>query len=130
LTDIGDIIGVVGTLKRTDKGELSVYVKSYTMLTKSLLPLPDKWHGLTDVATRYRQRYIDLIVNPEVRETFRRRALITASIRRLLDKKGFIEIETPVLMSEAGGADARPFVTHHNTDRHGAAFEAAGGGGL
>jgi lysyl-tRNA synthetase, class II len=115
LTDIGDIIGVVGTLKRTDKGELSVYVKSYTMLTKSLLPLPDKWHGLTDVATRYRQRYIDLIVNPEVRETFRRRALITASIRRLLDKKGFIEIETPVLMSEAGGADARPFVTHHNT---------------
>jgi lysyl-tRNA synthetase, class II len=115
LTDIGDIIGVVGTLKRTDKGELSVYVKSYTMLTKSLLPLPDKWHGLTDVATRYRQRYIDLIVNPEVRETFRRRALITASIRRLLDNKGFIEIETPVLMSEAGGADARPFVTHHNT---------------
>jgi lysyl-tRNA synthetase, class II len=115
LTDIGDIIGVVGTLKRTDKGELSVYVQSYTMLTKSLLPLPDKWHGLTDVATRYRQRYIDLIVNPEVRETFRRRALITASIRRLLDQKGFIEIETPVLMSEAGGADARPFVTHHNT---------------
>jgi lysyl-tRNA synthetase, class II len=115
LTDIGDIIGVVGTLKRTDKGELSVYVQSYTMLTKSLLPLPDKWHGLTDVATRYRQRYIDLIVNPEVRETFRRRALITASIRRLLDHKGFIEIETPVLMSEAGGADARPFVTHHNT---------------
>jgi lysyl-tRNA synthetase, class II len=115
LTDIGDIIGVTGTLKRTDKGELSVYVKTYTMLTKALLPLPDKWHGLTDVATRYRQRYVDLIVNPEVRETFRRRALITASIRRLLDKKGFIEIETPVLMSEAGGADARPFVTHHNT---------------
>ncbi|NJM47457.1 MAG: lysine--tRNA ligase [Alkalinema sp. RU_4_3] len=115
LTDIGDIIGVTGTLKRTDKGELSVYVKSYTMLTKSLLPLPDKWHGLTDVALRYRQRYVDLIVNPEVRETFRRRALITASIRRLLDSKGFIEIETPVLMSEAGGADARPFVTHHNT---------------
>jgi lysyl-tRNA synthetase, class II len=115
LTDIGDIIGVTGTLKRTDKGELSVYVKTYTMLTKSLLPLPDKWHGLTDVAIRYRQRYVDLIVNPEVRETFRRRALITASIRRSLDQKGFIEIETPVLMSEAGGADARPFITHHNT---------------
>lgn len=115
LTDIGDIIGVTGTLKRTDKGELSVYVKTYTMLTKSLLPLPDKFHGLTDVATRYRQRYVDLIVNPEVRETFRRRALITASIRRYLDQQGFIEIETPVLMSEAGGADARPFVTYHNT---------------
>jgi lysyl-tRNA synthetase, class II len=115
LTDIGDIIGVTGTLKRTDKGELSVYVKTYSMLTKSLLPLPDKWHGLTDVATRYRQRYVDLIVNPEVRQTFRRRALITASIRRYLDQQGFIEIETPVLMSEAGGADARPFVTYHNT---------------
>jgi lysyl-tRNA synthetase, class II len=115
LTDIGDIIGVKGTLKRTDKGELSVYVKEYAMLTKSLLPLPDKHHGLTDISKRYRQRYVDLIVNPEVRETFRRRALITASIRRYLDQQGFIEIETPVLMSEAGGADARPFVTHHNT---------------
>lgn len=115
LTDIGDIVGVMGSLKRTDKGELSVYVKQFTMLTKSLLPLPDKHHGLTDIAKRYRQRYIDLIVNPEVRKTFRRRALITASIRRYLDRQGFIEIETPVLMSEAGGADARPFVTHHNT---------------
>jgi lysyl-tRNA synthetase, class II len=115
LTDIGDIFGVTGTVKRTDKGELSVYVTEYTMLTKSLLPLPDKHHGLTDIAKRYRQRYLDLIVNPEVRETFRRRALITASIRRYLDQQGFIEIETPVLMSEAGGADARPFKTHHNT---------------
>jgi lysyl-tRNA synthetase, class II len=115
LTDIGDIFGVKGTLKRTDKGELSVYVTEYAMLTKSLLPLPDKHHGLTDIAKRYRQRYVDLIVNPEVRETFRRRALITASIRRYLDQAGFIEIETPVLMSEAGGADARPFATHHNT---------------
>jgi lysyl-tRNA synthetase class 2 len=115
LTDVGDIIGVTGTLKRTDKGELSVYVNQYTMLTKSLLPLPDKWHGLTDVAKRYRQRYVDLIVNPEVRATFRRRALITASIRRHLNQQGFIEIETPVLMTEAGGADARPFVTYHNT---------------
>ncbi len=115
LTDAGDILGVKGTLKRTDKGELSVYVSEYAMLTKSLLPLPDKWHGLTDVAKRYRQRYVDLIVNPEVRETFRRRALITASIRRYLDQQGFIEIETPVLQGEAGGAEARPFITYHNT---------------
>ncbi len=115
LTDAGDIIGVTGSLKRTDKGELSVVVATYTMLTKSLLPLPDKWHGLTDISKRYRQRYVDLIVNPAVRETFRRRALITASIRRYLDQQGFIEIETPVLMSEAGGAEARPFVTYHNT---------------
>jgi lysyl-tRNA synthetase, class II len=115
LTDVGDIIGVKGTIKRTKRGELSIAVTSYTMLTKSLLPLPDKWHGLTDVAKRYRQRYVDLIVNPAVRETFRRRALITAAMRRYLDQQGFIEIETPVLMSEAGGADARPFITHHNT---------------
>lgn len=115
LTDVGDIIGVRGTIKRTDKGELSVYVSQYEMLTKSLLPLPDKWHGLTDIAKRYRQRYVDLIVNPTVRETFRRRALITAAIRRYLDQQGFIEIETPVLQSEAGGAEARPFVTYHNT---------------
>lgn len=115
LTDMGDIIGARGTVKRTDKGELSVYVKEFEMLTKSLLPLPDKFHGLTDITTRYRQRYVDLIVNPDVRETFRRRALITASIRRYLDRDGFIEIETPTLMSEAGGADARPFITYHNT---------------
>jgi lysyl-tRNA synthetase, class II len=115
LTDAGDFIGAKGTIKRTDKGELSVYVSEYTVLTKSLLPLPDKWHGLTDVAKRYRQRYVDLIVNPAVRETFRRRALITAAIRRYLDQQGFIEIETPVLQSEAGGADARPFTTYHNT---------------
>ncbi len=115
LTDVGDIIGAKGTIKRTEKGELSVYVSAYAMLTKSLLPLPDKWHGLTDVAKRYRQRYVDLIVNPDVRETFRRRALITAAIRRYLDQQGFIEIETPVLQTEAGGADARPFTTYHNT---------------
>lgn len=115
LMDTGDIIGVKGSVRRTEKGELSVYVNHYAMLTKSLLPLPDKWHGLTDVAKRYRQRYVDLIVNPEVRETFRRRALITASMRRYLDQQGFIEIETPVLQSEAGGAEARPFITYHNT---------------
>lgn len=115
LTDAGDILGVKGTLKRTDKGELSVYVQDYAILTKSLLPLPDKWHGLTDVAKRYRQRYVDLIVNPDVREAFRKRALITSGIRRYLDQRGFLEIETPVLQSEAGGAEARPFVTYHNT---------------
>lgn len=115
LTDVGDILGAKGTIKRTEKGELSVYVKEYTILTKSLLPLPDKWHGLTDVAKRYRQRYVDLIVNPEVRQTFRRRAQITAGIRRYLEQRDFLEIETPVLQSEAGGADARPFVTYHNT---------------
>ncbi len=114
LTDVGDFLGVRGSVRRTDKGELSINVSQYTLLTKSLLPLPDKWHGLTDVEKRYRQRYVDLIVNPDTRQTFRRRALITASIRRYLDRQGFIEIETPVLMSEAGGADARPFVTFHN----------------
>jgi lysyl-tRNA synthetase class 2 len=115
LTDMGDILGAKGTIKRTEKGELSVYVKQYSVLTKSLLPLPDKWHGLTDITKRYRQRYVDLIVNPEVRQTFRRRALITAGIRRYLDERGFIEIETPVMQGEAGGADARPFITYHNT---------------
>jgi len=115
LTDVGDILGVRGTIKRTEKGELSVYVNQYVILTKSLLPLPDKWHGLTDIAKRYRQRYVDLIVNPEVRQTFRRRAQITAGIRRYLEQQGFIEIETPVLQTEAGGADARPFSTYHNT---------------
>jgi lysyl-tRNA synthetase, class II len=115
LTDVGDIIGVHGTIKRSEKGELSVLVNDYVMLTKSLLPLPDKWHGLTDVAKRYRQRYVDLIVNPEVRDTFRKRSLITAGIRRYLENLNFIEIETPVLQSEAGGADARPFNTYHNT---------------
>lgn len=115
LTDTGDILGAKGTIKRTERGELSVYVNEYEILTKSLLPLPDKWHGLTDVEKRYRQRYVDLIVNPEVRQTFRRRAQITAAIRRYLDREGFIEIETPVLQSEAGGADARPFITYHNT---------------
>ena len=115
LTDVGDILGVSGTIKRTEKGELSIYVTDYEILTKSLLPLPDKWHGLTDTEKRYRQRYVDLIVNPQVRQTFRRRALITAAIRRYLERQEFIEIETPVLQSEAGGADARPFITHHNT---------------
>jgi lysyl-tRNA synthetase, class II len=115
LTDVGDILGAKGNIRRTEKGELSVNVSQYTVLTKSLLPLPDKWHGLTDVEKRYRQRYVDLIVNPEVRETFRRRALITTAIRRYLEQQGFIEIETPVFQAEAGGAEARPFITYHNT---------------
>ena len=85
------------------------------MLSKSLQPLPDKWHGLADVEKRYRQRYLDLIVSPQSRETFRRRALLVSGIRRWLDERQFLEIETPVLQSEAGGADARPFITHHNT---------------
>ena len=114
-TDTGDILGVKGTIKRTEKGELSVNVNQYRILTKSLLPLPDKWHGLTDTEKRYRQRYVDLIVNPNVRETFRKRAKIVAAIRRYLEENDFLEIETPVLQGEAGGADARPFVTYHNT---------------
>ena len=115
LTDTGDILGAKGTIKRTEKGELSVYVREYAILTKSLLPLPDKWHGLTDTEKRYRQRYVDLIVNPQVRQTFRRRAQVTAAIRRYLESQDFLEIETPVLQGEAGGADARPFITKHNT---------------
>ena len=115
LVDSGDWIGVSGILRRTDRGELSIKVLEWSMLSKSLQPLPDKWHGLADVEKRYRQRYLDLIVNPQSRKTFRTRALLVSSIRRWLDEKDFLEIETPVLQSEAGGADARPFVTHHNT---------------
>jgi lysyl-tRNA synthetase class 2 len=114
LVDAGDLIGVQGTLRRTDRGELSVKVQGWQMLSKSLQPLPDKWHGLADVEKRYRQRYLDLIVSPDTRETFRRRALAVSAIRRWLDERGFLEIETPVLQSVPGGADARPFETHHN----------------
>jgi lysyl-tRNA synthetase, class II len=114
LVDAGDLIGVEGTLRRTDRGELSVKVRRWQMLSKSLQPLPDKWHGLADVEKRYRQRYLDLIVSPHTRETFRRRALAVSTMRRWLDERGFLEIETPVLQSTPGGADARPFATHHN----------------
>jgi lysyl-tRNA synthetase class 2 len=114
LVDAGDWIGVQGTLRRTDRGELSVKVQGWQMLSKSLQPLPDKWHGLADVEKRYRQRYLDLIVSPATRETFRRRALAVSAMRRWLDERGFLEIETPVLQSVPGGADARPFETHHN----------------
>jgi len=114
LVDSGDWIGASGTVKRTERGELSVRVTDWQMLCKALQPLPDKWHGLADVEKRYRQRYLDLIVSPHTRETFRRRALLVSAMRRWLDDRGFLEIETPVLQAEAGGADARPFATHHN----------------
>jgi lysyl-tRNA synthetase, class II len=113
-TDIGDILGARGVAKRTDKGELSVKVLHWEMLTKSLMPLPDKFHGLVDVEKRYRSRHVDMIVNPDVRETFRRRARISSHIRRALDDRGFYEVETPALHQQAGGADARPFTTYHN----------------
>lgn len=113
-TDAGDIIGGRGTVKRTEKGELSVYLKEWSMLTKSLLPLPDKFHGLSDINKRYRQRHLDMIVNPEVRQTFRARAFVISSMRRRLEDKGFLEIETPILQSQPGGAEAKPFETYHN----------------
>jgi len=114
-TDAGDIIGVEGTIRRTDKSELTVYATSWTMLTKSVLPLPDKYHGLVDISKRYRNRHVDLIVNPGVRETFRKRSLAIRTLRNVLDERGFLEIETPVLHSQPGGAEAKPFLTYHNT---------------
>ncbi len=112
--DIGDIVGVSGLAFKTKVGELSVKVTSFQLLSKSLRPLPDKYHGLKDVEQRYRQRYLDLIVNPEVRETFVLRSRIIQSMRRYLDNNGYLEVETPMLHSIAGGASARPFITHHN----------------
>src|SRR5260370_18233991 len=116
LTDLGDIVFARGRAMRTKTGELSIEGAEFRLLTKSLRPLPEKWHGLTDHETRYRQRYVDLVVNPEVREAFRRRAKIIAGIRRFLDERDYVEVETPVLHKpeEAGGAAARPFSTHHN----------------
>ena len=113
--DIGDILGVEGTVFRTQKGEISVHTTHIVLLSKSLLPLPEKFHGLRDTDTRYRQRYVDLIVNPEVRETFYKRSRILTEIRRYLDEKGFLEVDTPILVPLEIGASARPFVTHHNT---------------
>ena len=113
--DIGDILGVEGTVFRTQKGEISVHTTHIKLLSKSLLPLPEKFHGLRDTDTRYRQRYMDLIVNPEVRDTFYKRSRILTEIRRYLDEKGFLEVDTPILVPLEIGASARPFVTHHNT---------------
>ena len=112
--DLGDWIGVSGLVMTTRKGELSIKTSSVTLLAKSVRPMPDKWHGLTDIDTRYRQRYADLIINEEARRTFEIRHATIASFRRTLQGNGFIEVETPVLHVEAGGAHARPFVTHHN----------------
>ena len=113
--DIGDIVGVEGTVFRTEKGEMSVRAKHITLLSKSLQPLPEKFHGLTDKELRYRQRYVDLIMNPESKRNFEIRSKFVAFLRRYLDNLGFMEVETPVLSPIAGGANARPFITHHNT---------------
>ncbi|MGH9544745.1 MAG: lysine--tRNA ligase [Terriglobales bacterium] len=115
LLDLGDHIGASGYLFRTRTGELSVHVEEITFLSKDLLPLPEKWHGLTDVELRYRQRYLDLVMNPEVREVFLKRSKLVQSLRRFMDAQGFVEVETPMMQPIAGGAVARPFVTHHNT---------------
>ena len=115
LLDLGDHIGVSGYLFRTRTGELSVHVEEITFLSKDLLPLPEKWHGLTDVELRYRQRYVDLVMNPEVREVFIKRSKLVQSLRHFMDAQGFVEVETPMMQPIAGGAVARPFVTHHNT---------------
>ena len=115
LIDIGDIVGFYGSVRRTPRGELSIKSTELKLLSKSLLPLPEKFHGLTDVETRYRQRYIDMIINEGVRDTFRTRSLIIQKIREHLTKQGFLEVETPMLHPQAGGANARPFITHHNT---------------
>ncbi len=113
--DIGDIVGVEGFVFRTKRGEISIHAKKIEMLSKSLLPLPEKWHGLKDTDTRYRQRYLDLIVNPDVRDTFVKRSMILKEIRKFLDEKGFLEVDTPILVPIEIGASARPFTTHHNT---------------
>lgn len=114
LMDIGDIVGVSGTVFRTHMGEISIKAVSLEILSKALRPLPEKWHGLKDIETRYRQRYVDLIVNPDVRKTFLQRSKIIKSIREILDNKDFLEVETPIMHAIAGGATARPFITYHN----------------
>ena len=112
--DVGDIVGIVGTVFKTKTGEISIHAESVTLLSKSLQLLPEKFHGLTNTDLRYRQRYVDLIVNPEVKDTFIKRSKIISAIRRYLDHEGFMEVETPMLVANAGGAAARPFETHFN----------------
>ena len=112
--DIGDIVGIKGTVFKTKMGEISVHANDVKLLSKSLKPLPEKFHGLTDTDTRYRQRYVDLIMNENVKDTFIKRSKIITEIRKFLDERGFIEVETPMLVSNAGGAAARPFNTHYN----------------
>jgi lysyl-tRNA synthetase class 2 len=114
LVDLGDFLGVRGRVMRTRKGELTVQAREIVLLAKALLPPPEKWHGLADVEVRYRQRYLDLLANPEVRETFLARSRMVTAIRRFLDERGYVEVETPMMQPIAGGAVARPFVTHHN----------------
>ncbi len=114
LLDFGDHIGIEGRVFRTKTNELTVWAARLQLLAKCLLPLPEKWHGLTDVETRYRQRYLDLIVNPDSRRVFEARARVVAGIRRFLNGRGFLEVETPMMQPIAGGALARPFITHHN----------------
>ncbi|MBQ7097713.1 MAG: lysine--tRNA ligase [Clostridia bacterium] len=113
--DIGDIVGVTGEVFRTQKGEISVRTNGYTLLSKSLLPLPEKFHGLRDTDLRYRQRYVDLIMNPDVKRTFEIRSKVITGIRNYLDSRGYMEVDTPILNTIPGGATARPFITHHNT---------------
>lgn len=113
--DIGDIVGIEGTVFKTHRGEISIKTKSVLLLAKSLQPLPEKWHGLKDVDLRYRQRYVDLIINPDVRKTFIIRSKILKEIRKFLDDRGFLEVDTPILNTIPGGAAAKPFITHHNT---------------
>jgi len=115
LLDLGDIIGVTGTVFRTRRGEVTVEVSSFQLLAKALRPLPEKWHGLKDIDLRYRQRYLDLIANPEVRQVFIKRTRMISAMRQFLEARGFLEVETPVLSVIAGGGHARPFATHHNT---------------
>ena len=112
--DVGDIIGVKGYMFRTQKGEISVHAVETVLLSKNLQPLPEKFHGMTNTDLRYRQRYVDLIMNPDVKDTFVKRSKIIAAIRRYLDGQGFMEVETPMLVANAGGAAARPFMTHFN----------------
>ena len=111
---VGDFIGVSGSVFKTRTGETTVAAASVALLAKALRPMPEKWHGLKDVETRYRHRHLDLIANPEVHDKFRQRSLIVSTIRRVMDRRGFLEVETPILLPQAGGACARPFHTHHN----------------